>query len=235
MVFSFLSFVHLTLAVAVSLRIFSRRSSRGSALAWLLLVLLVPAVGALAYLLIGERRLGKTWMQRAIALQPQILRWAQRIPATTVVSPGFLDRGAESISRLATGSIGLPLLGGHRLQLLADSASIMRALIADIDAARTSVHMEFYIWSAGGFVDELVAALVRASERGVSCNVLMDSLGSRAFFRSEALAGLRRAGANVVEVLPVNPLRALFVRLDLRDHRKIAVIDRRVAYTGILG
>ncbi len=232
MVFSFLSFVHLTLAVAVSLRIFSRRSSRGSALAWLLLVLLVPAVGALAYLLIGERRLGKTWMQRAIALQPQILRWAQRIPATTVVAPGFLDRGAESISRLATGSIGLPLLGGHRLQLLADSASIMRALIADIDAARTSVHMEFYIWSAGGFVDELVAALIRACVRGVSCNVLMDSLGSRAFFRSEALAGLRRAGANVVEVLPVNPLRALFVRLDLRDHRKIAVIDRRVAYTG---
>jgi cardiolipin synthase len=60
----------------------------------------------------------------------------------------------------------------------------------------------------------------------------MDSLGSRAFFRSESVARLRTAGVEVIEILPVNALRALFVRLDLRDHRKIAVIDRGVAYTG---
>jgi cardiolipin synthase len=60
----------------------------------------------------------------------------------------------------------------------------------------------------------------------------MDSLGSRSFFRSEAIERLRDAGVEIVEVLPVNPLRALFVRLDLRDHRKIAVIDRGLAYTG---
>jgi cardiolipin synthase len=126
----------------------------------------------------------------------------------------------------------MPLLGGHRLQLLPDSETSMRALIADIDAARTFVHMEFYIWNAGGFVDDLVAALVRAAQRGVVCSTLMDSLGSRPFFKSTAIGLLRQAGVRVVEVLPVNPVRALFVRFDLRDHRKIAVIDRRIAYTG---
>jgi cardiolipin synthase len=123
-------------------------------------------------------------------------------------------------------------MGGHHLQLLTDSDSIMRAMIADIDAARLSIHMEFYIWSAGGFVDDLVAALLRAAGRGVACTALMDSLGSRPFFKSEAIKRLRAAGVNVVEVLPVNPLRALFVRFDLRDHRKIAVVDRCIAYTG---
>lgn len=229
---SFLSVLHLLALLGVSLRIFSRRSAHGTALAWLLLIVLIPAVGVLMYLLIGERRLGRTWMQRAIALQPQVLRWAQRIPATAVVAPCVLSQGGESISRLATGSVGLPLLAGHRLQLLADSEAIMRALIADIDAARTSVHMEFYIWSPGGFVDDLVAALIRAAQRGVACCALLDSLGSRPFFRTPALQQLRQGGVAIVEVLPVNALRALFVRLDLRDHRKIAVIDRRIAYTG---
>ena len=232
MVFSLLSFVYLVLALAVALRIFSRRSSRGTALAWLLLVILVPAVGALAYLLIGERRLGRTWMQRAISLQPQILRWARDIPPSDVVAPDTLTTGAESVSRLATGFAGLPLMGGHRLRLLVDSETIMRSLIADIDAARRSVHLEFYIWNPGGFVDDLVTALVNAARRGVACRALMDSLGSRPFFRSSAIGRLRDAGIEIVEVLPVNPLRALFVRLDLRDHRKIAVIDRGIAYTG---
>jgi hypothetical protein len=62
MLLNFFYFVSVLLAVGVMLRIFSQRSSRGSALAWLLLVILVPAGGALAYLLIGERRLGRTWM-----------------------------------------------------------------------------------------------------------------------------------------------------------------------------
>jgi len=229
---SFLYLFYVLLAVAVALRIFSRRSSRGTALAWLLLVILVPAIGALGYLLIGERRLGRTWMRRAIKQQPQIMRWARAIPSTDVVAPSTLSSGAESISRLAAGLAGLPLMAGHRLRLLVDSESIMRTLIADIHTARHSVHLEFYIWHAGGFVDDLVTALVEAAGRGVACRALMDSLGSRAFFRSESVARLRTAGVDVIEVLPVNALRALFVRLDLRDHRKIAVIDRGVAYTG---
>jgi cardiolipin synthase len=148
------------------------------------------------------------------------------------VASGSLSSAAESISRLATGLTGLPVMAGHRLRLLADSEGVIRSLIADISAARSSVHLEFYIWNPGGFVEDLVTALVNAAERGVSCRALMDSLGSRPFFRSDAVERLRDAGVEVVEILPVNPLRALFVRLDLRDHRKIAVIDRGVAYTG---
>lgn len=156
------------------------------------------------YLLIGERRLGRVWMQRALALRPQVLSWAESIPGTSIASPTRLSSGGESISRLAQTAVGLPLMSGHRLQLLADSESIMRAMICDIDAALSSVHMEFYIWSAGGFVDDLIAALVRAAQRGVACSALMDSLGSRPFFKSADYHRLCDAGVNVVEMLPVN-------------------------------
>jgi len=230
--FSLLSFLHVAVLLAVAVRLFSRRNTSGSAQAWLLLVILVPVVGVVMYLVIGERRLGRTWMRRAIAIQPQVLQWAQGIPAASLAAPDHLAPGAQGICRLAVGAVGMPLMAGHRLQLLPDSESAMRSLIADIDAAQASVHTEFYIWSAGGFVDDFVAALARAAQRGVACSALMDSLGSRPFFKSESVARLRAAGVRVVEVLPVNPLRALFVRFDLRDHRKIAVIDRRVAYTG---
>jgi cardiolipin synthase len=224
--------LHVLVVLAISLRIFSRRTAHGTAIAWLLLAILLPGVGALMYLLIGERRLGRVWMQRAAKLRPQMLHWAGSIPGTSIALPSRLSTGGESVSRLVHSAVGLPPMGGHRLQLLADSDSIMRAMIADIDAARHSIHMEFYIWSAGGLVDDLVEALVRATGRGVACTTLMDSLGSRPFFKSESIRRLRAAGVSVVEVLPVNPLRALFVRLDLRDHRKIAVIDRSIAYTG---
>ena len=230
--FSLLTLLHVAVLLAVALRLFSRRNTNGSALAWLLLVILVPVVGVVMYLLIGERRLGRTWMRRAIAMQPQVLEWARGIPAASLAAPDSLAPGAQGICRLASGAVGMPLMAGHRLQLLPDSESSMQALIADIDAATASVHTEFYIWSAGGFVDDFVAALTRAAQRGVACSALMDSLGSRPFFKSESVARLRAAGVRVVEVLPVNPLRALFVRFDLRDHRKIAVIDRRIAYTG---
>lgn len=228
----FLPVLHVLVLVAVSLRIFSRRTAHGTAIAWLLLIVVLPGVGALMYLLIGERRLGRVWMQRATRLRPQMLEWAGSIPGSRIALPSRLSTGGESVSRLVHSAVGLPPMGGHRLQLLTDSGSIMRAMIADIDAARASIHMEFYIWNAGGFVDDLIEALVRAAGRGVACTTLMDSLGSRPFFKSEATRRLRSAGVSVVEVLPVNPLRALFVRFDLRDHRKIAVIDRRIAYTG---
>ena len=219
----FLPALHVVVLSLIALRIFSRRSAHGTAIAWLLLVIMIPGVGMLMYLLIGERRLGRLWMRRARQLRPQIEAWAATIRGAGSALPEHLSPGSASVSRMAQSAVGLPPLGGHRLQLLADSEAIMRAMIADIDAAQSSVHMEFYIWSTGGFVDDLVAALVRAAQRGVACAALMDSLGSRPFFKTAAYEQLRRAGVKLVEVLPVSPLRVSFVRFDLRDHRKIAV------------
>ena len=224
--------LHVATIIAVAARIFSRRSPAGSAIAWLLLVITVPFVGALLYLFIGERRLGRKWMKRAKALHPQWMLWTAGLDGFGAAPAASATSGDEALARLARAATGIPAVGSNHLLLLGDSEAIMRALIADIDAARSSVRLEFYIWNAGGFVDDLVAALVRAARRGVDCCILIDALGSRPFLRTATIGRLADAGVEVIEVLPVSPLRALFVRLDLRNHRKIAVIDRRIAYTG---
>ena len=108
----------------------------------------------------------------------------------------------------------------------------MRAIAQDIDNARKSVLMEFYIWNEGGAADEVLEALIRAGRRGVSCRVLVDAVGARPWWRGRQPQRLRAAGVRVRPALPVSLLQALVSRNDLRLHRKIVVIDGRVAWTG---
>lgn len=66
---------------------------------------------------------------------------------------------------------------------------------------------------------DVARATIRAAQRGVECRVIVDAVGSKAFLRSELVSQMRRAGVHVIEALPVNPVRMLFARIDLRNHR----------------
>jgi cardiolipin synthase len=92
--------------------------------------------------------------------------------------------------------------------------------------------MEFYIWNEGGTADEVCEALIRAATRGVTCRVLLDAMGSGKFLKSPWASRLRESGVEMAVALSVSPVRMLFVRFDLRLHRKIVVIDDEIAYTG---
>ena len=92
--------------------------------------------------------------------------------------------------------------------------------------------IEFYIWNEGGAADEVLEALVRAGGRGVSCRVLVDAVGARPWWSGRQPQRLREAGVQVQPALPVSLLQALVSRNDLRLHRKIVVVDGRVAWTG---
>jgi cardiolipin synthase len=103
--------------------------------------------------------------------------------------------------------------------------------VQDIDQAEHHVHLLFYIFADDPVGERVGSALGRARSRGVRCRLLADAVGSRRFFRVLA-PKLNGQGIEVVPALPVNPMRRLFARFDLRNHRKLAVIDGRVAYTG---
>jgi cardiolipin synthase len=229
---SVLTIAHVAVAGGVVYHVLTHHRRPGVALAWIFLAVLVPFLGALLYLMFGQRRLGRRWMRRAEELRPLFERWVQALPAAAVLDPSVLAPAAAAMARLARSASGVPVLSGNRLRLLSDSASILEGLTADVEAARESIQMEFYIWQGGGLVDGLLDALAAASRRGVRVRCAMDALGSAAFLRGPAPARLRAAGVEVVQMLPVSAWRAFFVRLDLRDHRKIAVIDDRVAWTG---
>lgn len=201
-------------------------------LAWMVVLFFLPVVSTIAYLMVGEIRLGSRASKRFEAI-------TQRIEAQSVAlwNHRKTDRIAQDASgarlaKLGTAVSGLPPLRGNALELMEDSAEVLARLVSDIDQAQAHVHLLFYIWMPCGKADEVVSAVMRAANRGVTCRVLVDAVGSKAFMRSDHPRKMRAAGVKVVESLPVNPVRMLFHRIDLRNHRKIAVIDGRVAYSG---
>jgi cardiolipin synthase len=227
-----LALLHFTVFVSVTLRVLARRNPPGVAMAWILLVLLVPVVGMVLYVMVGERRLGRRWIERAEAERAALSRRYARLAADAVLDPVDTGPVGEPVARLAQSLGAIPVMRGHRIELLSDSDVILRAMIADVEACRERCSLEFYIWHEGGLVDELIAALMRAASRGVRVLALMDGLGSRPFIQRGAIASMRAAGIEVVVVLPASALRMAVARADLRNHRKIAVFDDRIAWTG---
>ncbi|MCL4741704.1 MAG: cardiolipin synthase [Phycisphaerales bacterium] len=220
--------IRLTLAF----RVVMRRRAVPVSLAWLVLLLFAPVVGAIVYLLVGETRVSAKRARRYLDAGRDIEERAARFwreGAQDWTAPGDTD---EALRRLATAYTGLPPLAGNRVTLLHDTDAFLDAIIADLDAAAHHAHLLFYIWQPDGRALEVADAVERAARRGVECRMLLDAVGSKAFLRSTRCALLRSAGVEVVSALPVNPVRALFERLDVRNHRKIVEIDGRIAYTG---
>ena len=218
--------LHFGLMLGVIVRVLLRRPARGVALAWLLLAVALPYAGAVAYFLIGERRLPRRREERLTAFRANLARLAG--PAQPEV-PGT---GQEGLQRAARAFFGTSPVPGNNLVLHGGTLEIIPAIAADIDSARKSVLIEFYIWNEGGLTGEVAEALVRAARRGVTCLVLVDAMGAGRWWKGSQPDKFRAAGVEVRPALPVGLLRGLVGRTDLRLHRKIVAIDGAVAWTG---
>jgi cardiolipin synthase len=230
--FHLMTMVHVLIIIGVSIRIIKVRLPVATSLAWLILVFFLPLVGAITYLVLGEKRLGQSFTTRSRAIRARYDSWLKELPPEIRSDPQRLSPQARSLSRLAATTVNIPALSGNRLQLLDAAESILRSMISDIDRAKRFCHLEFYIWTEGGIADEVGAALLRAAGRGVICCVLLDAVGSARFLKGNLLAKLKAGGIEVAAALPVSSFNVLRVRPDLRLHRKIAVIDDAIAYTG---
>ena len=224
---------HAAVVVGVGARVIWVRRPAGSAYAWLLLVVALPLAGLVLYLLFGERPIGRKRLRRAHAFYASFPETVNPLWALDIADPAQLSPAQRGLSNLALRAAGLPLLKGSALALHGGAETILRAIIADIDAAHESIDLAFYIWNAGGTADEVLAALEHAAARGVACRVLLDALGSKVFLKtSGVLARFQAAGIRLKVALGVGPLGLIFKRADLRLHRKIVVVDERIAYTG---
>ncbi|MGB0768680.1 MAG: phospholipase D-like domain-containing protein, partial [Phycisphaeraceae bacterium] len=215
-----------------ALRVVMRRRSVGASLSWIGVIVLLPFVGAIIYLILGENRIGRLRGERFERIRPQLERYLDGLNEQAAADPQSLAPAQRALARHSTNRYGFPLLGGSSVELLPDADAIFARLVRDIDEAERTVHLAYYIWWNGGRVEGVIEALLRARQRGVTCRVLADAVGSKQFLRSGVCRRLRASGVEVVEVLPVGVWRMLFRRQDLRNHRKIAVIDGEIGYTG---
>jgi cardiolipin synthase len=227
--------VHAVIELAVIIRVMLRpHREPASRIAWVAVITVLPVVGILAYLLFGEVNIGHWRVDR-------MRRVLERMPdmATSVVGDeanlkADVPSRYEHLFRVGHSISGFDPVGGSAARLLADSNATIDAMVADIDAAEDHVHLLFYIWLADNNGCKIVEALKRAARRGVKCRAMADGLGSRAMIRSEHWTAMQDAGVHVAVALPIgNPLlRPLRGRIDLRNHRKIVVIDGRITYCG---
>jgi cardiolipin synthase len=221
-----------TIRVAMVLVILRRQLPPATSLAWLAVTFLSPEAGLALYLLIGSNRLGRRRIaqHRAVqdAMRPDSPAGPPDLPVRPQIEPAALPvvLQAEKIG-------GQPILGGNHVELLAGTQTMIDRLVADIDAAEHHVHLLFYIIANDATARRVADALCRAAGRGVACRVLADAAGSRPFFRHGGLARrLNAAGVRTLPALSVNPLRRRLARIDLRNHRKLAVLDGTIAYAG---
>ena len=228
---AFLLALDLCLRLAVVVQIIMRgpRSSDSSR-AWILMVVFLPLVGIPIWLLLGEARLGRRRRERYRSIADRVADQVARLGPIPEYRAEAAEYGPTIALAEAVG--GTPPRSGNELELTGDSMEFIDRLADDIESAQSSCHLLFYIFvedEAGWRIGE---ALKSAASRGVSCRLLLDSVGSRPFLRSRYVDTLRETGVEVVESLPANLVRMLFARVDLRNHRKIAVVDGRVGYTG---
>ena len=207
-----------------------QRRSAAASRTWLLFIFLLPWPGVALYWLFGRIYLPARRVQMQSRASRFIREAQAQIGARITVEPD-LPAALQFIPDLAHRLGDFETLAGNRVELLPDYTGTIDRIIGDIDAAQQHVHLLFYIFLADQTGNRVAEALGRASARGVNCRVLMDAVGSSQGLQRLA-SKMRKRGVEVLEMLPVGLFRRNAARFDLRNHRKIVVIDGRVGYTG---
>ncbi len=207
-----------------------RQRAPAAARTWLLFIFLLPWPGLLVYGLVGRIYLPRERMARHEQASKKIRVVQEQMLSCRGPRPS-LPANVTPLANLATRLGDFEPLAGNEVELLTDYAASIDRLIADIDAAAQHVHLLYYIYDNDATGRRVAQSLARAARRGVKCRVLLDAVGSKRALRH--LAGpLRSDGVEVTDALPVGLFRRNAARFDLRNHRKIVVIDGRVGYTG---
>lgn len=227
--------IHILIEILVIIRVILRpHREPTSRLAWIVVIATIPVAGILAYLLLGEVNIGHrrvARMQKVLAGLPHYS--APRDTCKHPALPSVPER-YEHLFRVGRSISNFEPAEGNQARLLPDSNTVIDEMIRDIDAAQDHVHLLFYIWLPDNNGCKVVEALKRAAARGVKCRAMADGLGSRLMIKSAHWSEMSQAGVHVAVALPIgNPLKRMLIgRIDLRNHRKIVVIDGGITYCG---
>jgi cardiolipin synthase len=218
--------------VALIVRVIMRGIKPSVSLSWIIILFFLPLLGPFLYFILGENRLGN---RRALKFERKTKNFNDEVE--TVWKKKRLEWHADEecyavLAKLGTALGGMPPLKGNLLDLMDDANLVLDKLKADIEGAKNHCHLLYYIWMPEGRGKEIGDALIAAAKRGVECRVLVDWVGAKNFLNCPESAEMREAGVKVVGALPAGIIRMAFARVDLRNHRKIAVIDGTIAYCG---
>ena len=213
--------------------VISANRKPSSAIAWVLAVIFIPVIGVLFFLLVGNGRL------------PKHRRDEQRIVTQAIMdrTQGGLDQllsnadqwpdWLPTIATLNRNLGALPMVGGNTASLIPDYQGSIHAMADEIDRAERYVHVEFFILVWDEVTKPFFDALARACARGVTVRVLSDHVAQFSYpNRKKTLRVLQEMGAQYMPMLPLQPFKGHWRRPDMRNHRKLVVVDGAVGYAG---
>lgn len=220
------------LAIRIAAIIIVPRNRRPTAaMAWLLAIYFIPIIGVFLFLLIGNPRLPRKRRRKQERINTYIHDTSASLDFGTLRphAPAWFT----SLVTLNRNLGAMPLAGDNAAHLIPDYQESLDAMADAIRAAERYVHVEFYILQADASTDNFFRALEEVTARGVTVRVLLDHWANRSKpFYKQTLRRLDAMGAQWQLMLPVQPFKGKYQRPDLRNHRKLVVVDGRVAFTG---
>ncbi|MBO1519151.1 cardiolipin synthase [Oceanisphaera pacifica] len=227
--------LHFILVMTFTARILLRDDlSPPGRLAWFIVLNVLPYFGVATYFLFGEIDIGNRAIKRHDEIFDEIKAKASAFMGEKHNTDTLIDPLYRPGFHYAGSINGFHTLGGNRAELMADGDETRERLVADIDGACDHVHVLYYIWLNDEMGNGVAQALIRAARRGVTCRAMADGLGSRALIKSPLWQEMKDAGVELAVALSFRNLikTILLSRFDLRNHRKITVIDASITYCG---
>lgn len=219
-----------------ALFIVPRNRKPTAGMAWLLLIFFFPTLGALIFLIIGNPKLPKK-RQKAQTTSDKIIanllaEFREKHDSSQLLSVKAPAK-YQKLAKLSESLSGLPVFGGNSVEVFPEYDDAIASIARDIDAAKHYVHLEYFIIVLDDTTRPLFESLACAVQRGVKVRVLYDSLSTKRYPKwKETLRHLSESGVIAQPMLPLRLPGKGYVRPDLRNHRKLVVIDGVTGYAG---
>src|SRR5262245_52667161 len=235
----FLTLLGLAVDVGMITWVLMTKTNSTSAVAWCMVILVFPFLGALFFILFGyqhiDRPLRRKRRHKALYRLPPYppghdADSGRFVKAESPSPPAGELTVAQRLALLANRFGAYPLTTGNRVEYYFDGQTAFPAMLEAIAAAKHHVHVEFFIFHGDGIGKEFLSLLAKKAREGVQVRFLYDAIGSRKLSRRD-LEELRQAGGKISQFLPINLFRRRF-QINMRNHRKILVVDGEIGFVG---
>lgn len=214
--------------------IFLERKDAGATWAWILVLFFIPGLGFVTYLLFG-RNLARSKMfqwedQKKVGIAQLISNQLLEICTNKFSYRNELEKKYHDLIFMHLRNNDALLSQNNEVAIFTDGHDKFKALFHDIAAAKDHIHLQYYILKRDELGQKLLNALIRKAKEGIKVRILYDDLGSRTLTRG-FFKDLRNAGGEIEAFFP-SKLKFINLRMNFRNHRKLAIIDGKIGYVG---